>query len=73
LAGERWAVEIIALQRILEDGLKENQLDANSLLEFTDELENACHRHLALVDGRLKAVARGAQRLSVGLSGGNDE
>lgn len=73
LEGERWAVEIVALQAVLEDGLKEDDLDCESLFGFTDELENACHRHLALVDCKLKTVARGAQRLSVGLWGGRDE
>lgn len=72
LEGERWVVEIVALQAVLENGLKEDELDCNSLFGFTDELENACHRHLTLVDCKLKTVARGAQRLSVGLSGGKD-
>lgn len=72
LEGERWVVEIVALQAVLEDGLKEDELDCKSLFGFTDELENVCHRHLLLVDGKLKTVARGAQRLSVGLLGGRD-
>jgi hypothetical protein len=72
LEGERWVVEIIALQAVLEDGLKEDELDCESLFGFTDDLANACHRHLTLVDHKLKSVARGAQRLSMGLSGGKD-
>jgi hypothetical protein len=73
LGGERWVVEIVAVQAVLEDGLKEDELDCKSLLEFTDELESVCHRHLTLVDGKLKVVARGVRRLSVSLLGGKDE
>jgi hypothetical protein len=73
LEGERWVVEIVALQRVLEDGLKEDRLDSASLFELTDELESACHRHLAQVGRKLKEVAIGAQCLAAGLSGGKDE
>jgi hypothetical protein len=73
LEGERWSVDIIALQVLVEDALKEDDLDAGNLFELTEELDNTCRGHLTMVDRKLKAVADGAQRLSEGLFGGGDE
>jgi hypothetical protein len=73
LEGEQWAVDIIALQVLVEDALKEDDIDAGNLFELTEELDSACHCHLAMIDRKLKAAADGARRLSEGLFGGGDE
>lgn len=70
LRGERWVVEIIALQLLFEDALKEEVLDPASLFELAQEFDSACHCHLAAANRRLRAVVRESQRLSVRLLGG---
>lgn len=70
LRGERWAVEIVALQLPLEDTLKEEAPDPASLLELAEEFNSACHRHLALADRKLRAVVDKLQQLSTRLLGG---
>jgi len=70
LHGERWAVETVALRLLLEDALKEDNPSPESLLELAAEFNSACHRHLALADGKLRAVADKLQRLSTHLLGG---
>ena len=70
LRGERWVVEIVALQLLLEDALKEDRPSPESLLELTGEFNSACHRHLALVDRKLRVVVGKLQRLSTRLLGG---
>jgi hypothetical protein len=70
LDGERWVVEVVALQSLLEDALKEEDVRPESLLELAEELVGTCHRHLALADHKLKATVDGLQRLSTSLLGG---
>jgi hypothetical protein len=70
LRGERWVVEIIALQLLFEDMLKEDNPSPESLLELAEEFNSACHRHLALADRKLRAVVDKLQRLSTRLLGG---
>lgn len=70
LGGESWAVEIMALQLLFEDALKESDLDPASLLELAQEFDSACHRHLAMADRRLRATVDKLQRLSTRLLGG---
>ncbi len=70
LRGERWIVEIVALQLLLEDTLKEDFPNPASLLELADEFSSACHRHLALADRKLGAVVDKLQQLSTCLLGG---
>ena len=70
LGGESWAVEIVALQLLFEDALKESDLDPASLLELAQEFDSACHRHLAVADRRLRATVDKLQRLSTHLWGG---
>lgn len=70
LRGERWVVEIVALQFALEDALKERQPSPGSLLELTETFNSSCQRHLALADRKLRTVVGKLQRLSTCLLGG---
>lgn len=70
LRGERWAVEIVALQLLLEDALKEEPPRPANVLELAEEFNSACHRHLALADHKLCAVIEKLQQLSMRLLGG---
>ncbi|MBU0704641.1 MAG: hypothetical protein KKC18_12340 [Chloroflexi bacterium] len=70
LRGERWVVEIVALQLLFEDALKEDVLDPASLFELAQEFNSACHRHLAAANRRLRATVDKFQRLSTHLLGG---
>lgn len=70
LRGERWVVEIVALQLALEDALKESQPSPSSLLELTETFNSSCQRHLALADRKLRTVVGKLQRLSTCLLGG---
>jgi len=70
LRGERWVVEIVALQLLFEDALKEDNPSPGSLLELAEEFDNTCHRHLALADRKLRTVVDRSQRLSTCLLGG---
>ncbi|RLC98566.1 MAG: hypothetical protein DRI77_04775 [Chloroflexi bacterium] len=70
LRGERWAVEILALQLLFEDVLKEDDPAPVSLHELAGEFELAYHRHLALADRELRAAGERLQRLSARLLGG---
>ena len=70
LRGERWAVEILALQLSFEDVLKEENPAQASLLELAGEFESACQRTLALADGELHTAGDQLRRLSARLSGG---
>jgi hypothetical protein len=63
LEGERWAVDVVALQMLIEDALKEENLSPGSLLELAEELDSACHRHLAMVSRRLKTAVDEMGRL----------
>jgi hypothetical protein len=70
LRGERWIVEIVALQLLFEDVLKEDNPSPESLLELADAFNSACHRHLTLADRKLRTVVDKLQRLSKRLLGG---
>jgi hypothetical protein len=70
LEGERWAVDIISLQALIEDELKEKDIDPGSLLEMVEELDSACHCHLAVADLGLRMTAGGLRRLDTSLLGG---
>lgn len=70
LRGERWVVDIVALQLLFEDVLKEDNPSPESLLELAEEFNSACHRHLALADRKLRTVVGKLQRLSTCLLGG---
>ncbi len=70
LRGERWVVEIIALQLLFEDALKEDNPNPGSLLELAEEFNSACQRHLALADRKLRSAVDKLQRLSTRLLGG---
>jgi hypothetical protein len=70
LDGEHWVVDFVALQVLLEDVLMEDKLSPGSLLELTEALDSACHRHLAVADHNLRMVADGMQSLSASLWGG---
>jgi hypothetical protein len=72
LNGERWVVDIIASQILVEDALKEDNFEPGNLSELVEELDNACHCHLTMIDRKLKAVTAEAQSLSTSLFGGND-
>jgi hypothetical protein len=70
LAGERWVVDVLALQVLIEDALKEEELDLGNLFELTEELDSACHRHLTMADHGLGAAADRVRRLNTSLLGG---
>lgn len=70
LRGERWAVEILALQSLFEDVLKEKDPAPASLLELAGEFELTCQRCLTLADSGLRAAGDQLRRLSARLSGG---
>ncbi len=70
LAGERWAVDVLAVQEMIEDALKEEDLDPGNLFELAEELDSACHRHLAVADRGLGAAADRLRRLNTSLLGG---
>jgi len=70
LRGERWVVEIVALQLLLEDVLKEDNPSPESLLELGEAFNSACYRHLALTDRELRTVVDKLQQLSTHLLGG---
>ncbi len=70
LRGERWAVEILALQLSLEDVLKEENLSQASLLDLGGEFESACQRSLAWADDGMRVAGDQLRRLSARLSGG---
>jgi hypothetical protein len=55
---------------LIEDALKEQDLDPESLLELVEELNSACHCHLAVADIGLRMTAGGVRRLDTGLLGG---
>jgi len=69
LRGEPWAIEIVALQRLLEDTLKENDPSPENLLELADAFNSACHRHLALADRNLRTAMDKSHRLIARLLG----
>jgi hypothetical protein len=68
LEGERWVVDVVALQALVEDALKEDFF--GNLLELVEELDSACHRHLAVVGRGLGMTADEVQRLTTNLLGG---
>ena len=70
LEGERWVVDIVSLQVLIEDALKEQDLDPEGLLELAEELNSACHCHLTVADIGLRMTAGGVRRLDTGLLGG---
>ncbi|HEY72934.1 MAG TPA: hypothetical protein G4N99_06630 [Thermoflexia bacterium] len=69
LYGERWAVEVIALQLLFEDALTENDLNLVSLFELAEEFNTVCHRYLALADRKLLTAVDELRRLSTRLLG----
>jgi hypothetical protein len=69
LAGERWAVDVLALQVLVEDALKEEELDPGNLFELAEELNSACHHHLAVADRGLSMATDGLRRLNTSLLG----
>jgi hypothetical protein len=72
LEGERWVVDMVSLQTLIEDALKEKDLDPGSLLEMVEELDSACHCHLAVTDLGLRMTADGVRRLDTCLLGGSE-
>lgn len=70
LAGERWVVDVVALQVLIEDALKEKDLDLGNLFELVEELDSACHCHLAVANRGLGMAAGGARCLVISLFGG---
>jgi hypothetical protein len=70
LEGERWVVDVVALQTLIEDALKEQALDPGNLLELVEELDSVCHCHLAVADRGLRMAAGGVRRLDTSLLGG---
>ncbi len=69
LRGERWAVDVVAMQLLFEDVLKEERPSPGDLRELAGEFSSLCHRHLALADRELRAAMDELQRLSACLVG----
>jgi hypothetical protein len=67
LRGERWVVEPIALQRLLEDALKEERPSPGSIIELTEVFNSVCQRYLGLADRKLRDVVGKLQRVSTPL------
>ncbi len=71
MAGERWAVEPIALRLLIEDALKDAQPDPEELLDLTDEFQSACQDLLEQADralaGRLAQIEEALGGLLEGL------
>ena len=53
-----------------EDALKEDDPGLGDLSELVEELDGACHRHLAVADCELTAVVDRTRRLLAILQGG---
>jgi hypothetical protein len=70
LEGERWAVDVVSLQLLLEDALKEDEPDPASMVELAEELDSACRRHLALAERELRNAVERVRRLCASLMGG---
>jgi hypothetical protein len=70
LEGGQWVVGVVAFQTLVEGALKEEDLDPGSLLELVEELDSACHRHLAVADRGLRTAVGEVQRLTTNLLGG---
>jgi hypothetical protein len=70
LRGERWVVDVVALQMLFEDVLKEGNIDLDGTLELAEEFNGRCLHHLALADRRLRVVLGRLQRVSTCLLGG---
>jgi hypothetical protein len=64
LRGERWAVDVVAMQLLFEDILKEDRPSPEGLRELASEFNSLCHRHLALADRELHAAVDELRRLS---------
>ena len=70
LRGERWVVELVALQFLFEDALKEERLSPQALLDLAEEYRVTCTYHLSLVNRELQAAVRRFGRLAPRLLGG---
>jgi hypothetical protein len=70
LVGERWVVDLVALQALIEDALKEEDSDPVNLFELVEELDSVCHCHLTVADRGLRMAAGGVRRLNTSLLGG---
>lgn len=57
LRGVRWAVEIVALQSMIEDTLSDRYPLPSALVELIDELRTVCLRHVALANRELRSLA----------------
>ena len=69
LHGARWAAEIVALQFLFEDALKENSLSPEGLIELAEEFNRVCRRCLTMADCGLRTGMDRLQRLSTRLQG----
>ena len=58
LTGARWAVEIVALQLVIEETLSEPRPHAEALVEFIGDLWTACLRHLAIANREMNTLVR---------------
>lgn len=70
LEGERWVVDVVASQALIEDALKEQDLDPGTLMELVEELDSVCHCHLAAADRGLRMAAGRVRCLDTSLLGG---
>ena len=70
MAGDRWVVDLVALQRSLEDALADERTNGGGLIELAAALRDACLRGLTVADERLQALVDELRRASVALWGG---
>jgi hypothetical protein len=61
LHGARWAVEIVALQLMIEDTLSDKSPLPGALFELVDDLQSACYRHLAIANREMRNLAPNQQ------------
>jgi len=73
ITGERWMVDVAALQAHIEEALREEEVDVASLLELTQALESVCERELDRADRALQWCLIRASRISDELRGVDNE
>ena len=70
LRGARCAVDIVAVQVMLEDALTDERPHTQALVELADDFRTACHRHLAVADREMQVHIDLLRRASAVLFGG---
>ena len=56
LRGARWAVEIVALQLVIEETLSDHYPHPIALVELVDDFRTVCLRHLAIANREMRSL-----------------